>query len=152
MHFWCLFGTVIVLSYFHTIFTLPCVCHTQMLEHKMQTDSDRLSVAMRFVDWFTNRGENYEHNMRIIDKHLKDLIVTPSPAVRTNTTTTTNNKHRLGMRDMDSFISEGLDSGGTFGVNIGAMGVESSSSSSNVHSVFMPGNNVIFHPNAEHAR
>ncbi len=30
---------------------------------------------MRFVDWFTSRGENYEHNIRIIDRHLKELVV-----------------------------------------------------------------------------
>lgn len=45
----------------------------------MKQESDRLSVAMRFVDWFSNRGENYEHNMKIIDKHLRDLM--PSEVV-----------------------------------------------------------------------
>jgi hypothetical protein len=28
---------------------------------------------MRFVEWFTSRGENYEHNMKTIDKHLSHL-------------------------------------------------------------------------------
>lgn len=28
---------------------------------------------MRFVDWFTKRGETYECNLQVIDKHLKNL-------------------------------------------------------------------------------
>lgn len=30
-------------------------------------------MALRFVSWFTERGEVYEHNMRAIDKHLGSL-------------------------------------------------------------------------------
>jgi hypothetical protein len=26
------------------------------------------------VEWFTNRGKNYEYNIRVIDKHLKQLV------------------------------------------------------------------------------
>lgn len=44
------------------------------LEEKVNSESEKLRIALRFVDWFTNRGENYEHNMKIIDKHLKGLI------------------------------------------------------------------------------
>eukprot|EP01032_Pedospumella_encystans_P025732 gene25732-29070_t len=29
------------------------------LEEKVKVEADRLAVAMRFVDWFTSRGENY---------------------------------------------------------------------------------------------
>jgi hypothetical protein len=37
---------------------------------------------MRFVDWFTSRGENYEHNMKVIDKHLNNLATSSSPSER----------------------------------------------------------------------
>lgn len=32
-----------------------------------------LAIAMRFIEWFTHRGEIYEQNMKIIDKHLQNL-------------------------------------------------------------------------------
>jgi hypothetical protein len=31
---------------------------------------------MKFIEWFTNRGEHYDHNLRILDRHMKDLLVT----------------------------------------------------------------------------
>ena len=34
-------------------------------------------MALRFVEWFSGRGENYEHNMKIIDKHLRGLLAAP---------------------------------------------------------------------------
>lgn len=46
----------------------------QSLEGLQQADSRRISVAMKFVEWFSNRGENYDHNLRILDRHLKDLV------------------------------------------------------------------------------
>jgi hypothetical protein len=50
--------------------------------------NQRLAVALRFVDWFASRGENYEHNMKIIDKHLKGLIMPD-----TNSTGSASNIH-----------------------------------------------------------
>jgi hypothetical protein len=38
----------------------------------------QLGVAMRFVEWFTHRGETYEHNMKLIDKHLHGMASTAS--------------------------------------------------------------------------
>lgn len=46
----------------------------QDLWKRVGDESERTSVAVRFVDWFTNRGENYEHNMQVIDRHLKNLV------------------------------------------------------------------------------
>lgn len=52
------------------------------VEQKMDLEytdlSARLAVALRFVEWFTHRGETYEHNMKIIDKHLHGLATTSS--------------------------------------------------------------------------
>jgi hypothetical protein len=31
------------------------------------SEAHKLGVAMRFVDWFTSRGENYEHNLKLVD-------------------------------------------------------------------------------------
>jgi hypothetical protein len=44
------------------------------LEEKVNELGQHTSVAIKFVDWFTSRGENYEHNIKIIDRHLKDLV------------------------------------------------------------------------------
>lgn len=46
---------------------------------KQREDGERLAVAVRFVDWFAKRGELYEHNMRIIDKHLGKLAEAALP-------------------------------------------------------------------------
>ena len=41
-------------------------------EHVNQQQS-QLQIALRFVEWFTQRGDTYESNMQVIDKHLKQL-------------------------------------------------------------------------------
>ena len=46
------------------------------------SEAHKLGVAMRFVDWFTSRGENYEHNLKLVDKHLRNLAVAANPADR----------------------------------------------------------------------
>lgn len=48
--------------------------HLQVLEQRLVEESERIALALRFIDWFTTRGENYEHNLKIIDRHLKDLV------------------------------------------------------------------------------
>ena len=35
--------------------------------------SKQLAIALRFIEWFTSRGVNYEYNIGIIDKHLGGL-------------------------------------------------------------------------------
>lgn len=37
---------------------------------------------MRFVDWFTERGVNYEHNVKVLDKHLENLASASHPSLR----------------------------------------------------------------------
>ena len=105
----------------------PCLycLYLQEAEARALVDRERLQVAMRFVEWFTSRGENYEHNIQVIDKHLKGLIVSPSCA---------------------------QGSGGAAAVNVlGVGGVTTAGASSSVHSYYLPGNRVAFHANHDHA-
>ena len=37
---------------------------------------------MRFVEWFTERGVSYEHNMQVIDKHIGNLAKANHPKLR----------------------------------------------------------------------
>jgi len=53
-----------------------------VLEAELSAESARLAVAMRFIDWFTSRGENYEHNLRLVDKHLGKLAKAADPRER----------------------------------------------------------------------
>jgi len=53
-----------------------------VLEAELAAESARLAVAMRFIDWFTSRGENYEHNLRLVDKHLGKLTKASDPRER----------------------------------------------------------------------
>ncbi len=50
-----------------------------VLEDKMKIEQERIAVAMRFVEWFISRGENYEHNMAAVDKHLSKLTKANTP-------------------------------------------------------------------------
>lgn len=43
-----------------------------MIAHSNEIAS-QLAVALRFIEWFTSRGVNYEYNIGIIDKHLGGL-------------------------------------------------------------------------------
>ena len=45
----------------------------QVLKKEMGVQNERLEIITRFVEWFTTRGESYEHNMKAIDNHLGNL-------------------------------------------------------------------------------
>jgi hypothetical protein len=45
----------------------------QSLKEFADQQHSQLQIALRFVDWFTQRGDTYESNMQVIDKHLKQL-------------------------------------------------------------------------------
>jgi hypothetical protein len=102
----------------------------QSVEERAAADRERLSVAMRFVEWFTSRGENYEHNIKIIDKHLKGLIVSPAPSQGTPA----------------SQVGAGVVLPGMGAVSPSVVG-----SSSSVHSYYLPGNRLSFHANPNNA-
>jgi hypothetical protein len=53
-----------------------------ILEAELEVAKNRLAVAMRFVEWFTTRGENYEHNLKLVDKHLGKLANAADPKER----------------------------------------------------------------------
>ena len=55
---------------------------TRTLEEGHRLNGERLDVAIRFVDWFTQRGEQYEHNIKIIDKHIGNLANAQRPLDR----------------------------------------------------------------------
>mmetsp|Transcript_6338 Transcript_6338/g.8865 ORF Transcript_6338/g.8865 Transcript_6338/m.8865 type:complete len:366 (+) Transcript_6338:2-1099(+) len=48
----------------------------QEVEHRLQEESSKVQVAVRFVEWFTSRGAGYEHNLQAIDRHLQQLVPT----------------------------------------------------------------------------
>lgn len=50
------------------------------LEQKLEIETARVAIAMRFIEWFTTRGENYEHNLKLIDKHLGNLTTASVPS------------------------------------------------------------------------
>jgi hypothetical protein len=37
------------------------------------------------VEWFSRRGEHYEHNLQIVDKHLQHLVVSTDEVPRVHT-------------------------------------------------------------------
>ena len=39
----------------------------------LQSDS-KLDVALKFVDWFSDRGDAYEHNLAAIDHRLDGMV------------------------------------------------------------------------------
>ena len=43
------------------------------LQEFVNQQHTQLQIAIRFVEWFTQRGDTYECNMQVIDKHLKQL-------------------------------------------------------------------------------
>jgi hypothetical protein len=49
-----------------------------MVEDDLKSQNEKLGIVTRFVEWFTSRGENYEHNLKIIDKHLSNLAANSS--------------------------------------------------------------------------
>ena len=41
--------------------------------------STQIDVALRFVEWFSSRGEAYEQNFQIMEKHLAGLAHASRP-------------------------------------------------------------------------
>jgi hypothetical protein len=52
----------------------------QALGARLGAVDSRLDVAMRFVNWFSSRGESFEENMRVIDRHLARLAEAAAPS------------------------------------------------------------------------
>ena len=43
----------------------------------------KIGLSLRFIDWFSDRGNAYEHNMRALDGHLGKIASLSLPAQRT---------------------------------------------------------------------
>jgi hypothetical protein len=46
----------------------------QRVEVQLKQIDGELAVAVRFVNWFTDRGSTYEHNLQAVERHLKTLV------------------------------------------------------------------------------
>ena len=45
------------------------------LESKHAVATHKVDLALKFVDWFHDRGDAYEHNMSAIDRRLDGMVV-----------------------------------------------------------------------------
>jgi hypothetical protein len=52
------------------------------LEELVAEEQKKLMVAMRFVEWFVERGTSYEQNIKVLDKHIENLAKANLPASR----------------------------------------------------------------------
>jgi hypothetical protein len=54
----------------------------QDLADRVEKEATKTAIALRFVEWFTDRGVMYEQNMKTIDKHLGKLALGSHPQHR----------------------------------------------------------------------
>ena len=52
------------------------------LEDMLKAEQQKVAVALRFVEWFADRGVSYEHNMRVLDRHIANLAKANAPSQR----------------------------------------------------------------------
>jgi hypothetical protein len=45
----------------------------EALRTELEKTDEKAALAVRFVDWFTERGDAYEHNLQTVDRHLSKL-------------------------------------------------------------------------------
>lgn len=46
----------------------------------------QVQIALRFIHWFSSRGQAYDHNFRLVENHLKKLAVLEDAPTTTTTT------------------------------------------------------------------
>lgn len=51
-----------------------------VLAQQSADHTQQLRLSLRFIDWFSERGESYEHNMKALDAHLGRFATLPTPA------------------------------------------------------------------------
>ena len=51
-----------------------CRGRVARLEETSAKARAELDIALKFVDWFSNRGEGYEHNMTALDRRLDGMV------------------------------------------------------------------------------
>ena len=59
------------------------------------------------MDWFTNRGDAYEHNLRAIDRHLEHLLPQTPSHVSSSATTPLRSRTDLGLSERRQELSHG---------------------------------------------
>lgn len=52
------------------------------LQTVIEAEVQKTTVMMRFMEWFTDRGVSYEHNMQVLDKHIENLAKASHPSAR----------------------------------------------------------------------
>ena len=52
------------------------------LEDRCATMQQHVGVAVRFVEWFSERGSAYEQNFHAVERQLSELARTSAPANR----------------------------------------------------------------------
>jgi hypothetical protein len=52
---------------------------TKQLAQTNKLLSSQVEIALRFVEWFSSRGEAYEHNYQVMEKHLMGLANQSKP-------------------------------------------------------------------------
>lgn len=45
----------------------------EALRTELEKTDEKAALAVRFVEWFTERGDAYEHNLQTVDRHLSKL-------------------------------------------------------------------------------
>mmetsp|Transcript_12167 Transcript_12167/g.43016 ORF Transcript_12167/g.43016 Transcript_12167/m.43016 type:complete len:82 (+) Transcript_12167:1109-1354(+) len=45
------------------------------LEDAETEHRNKLDLALRFIDWFSTRGEAYEHNLHAMDRRLGGMVL-----------------------------------------------------------------------------
>ena len=51
-----------------------CRGRVARLEETSSKARAELDIALKFVDWFSQRGEGYEHNMTALDRRLDGMV------------------------------------------------------------------------------
>ena len=51
-----------------------CRGRVARLEETSAKARAELDIALKFVDWFSQRGEGYEHNMTALDRRLDGMV------------------------------------------------------------------------------
>jgi hypothetical protein len=50
------------------------------LEEELESSSNKLKIVMRFVDWYAEHGQVFQHNADLVERHLESLAHRSVPA------------------------------------------------------------------------
>lgn len=52
------------------------------IKEEISTLTKQSDCCIRFIEWFSERGEAYEHNMATIERNINHLVETSDPRIR----------------------------------------------------------------------